>query len=73
MIILNSTHYFIMKTQNKRELQQLPINHSSEIVFKDSMNLCKKCSANPYFFLVKDTILALDNLFYFRCNLLEKI
>ena len=30
---LNSTHYFVMKTWNKRELQQIPFNHSSDIDF----------------------------------------
>ena len=32
---LNATHYFIMKTPKKRELQQIVSNHSSEIDFKD--------------------------------------
>ena len=34
-ITLNSTHYFIMKIPNKRELQQIAFNHSSEIDFRD--------------------------------------
>ena len=33
-IRLNSTHYFIMKILNKRELQQIEFNHSSDIDFK---------------------------------------
>ena len=41
-------HYFIMKIPNKRELQQIPSNHSSDIEFKDFMNLYKKCTAKPY-------------------------
>ena len=32
---LNTTHFFIMKIPNKRELQQIPINHSSDIDFND--------------------------------------
>ena len=28
---LNSTHFFIMKIPNKRELQQIALNHSSDI------------------------------------------
>ena len=32
---LNTTHFFIMKISNKRELQQIAINHSSDIDFKD--------------------------------------
>ena len=32
-IRLNSTHFFIMKIPNKRELQQIALNHSSNIDF----------------------------------------
>ena len=35
-IRLNSAHYFIMKISNKRELQQISFNHSTDIAF---MNL----------------------------------
>ena len=28
---LNSTHFFIIKIPNKRELQQIALNHSSDI------------------------------------------
>ena len=38
-IRLNATHYFIMKIPNKRELQQIASNHSSDIDFKDFMKL----------------------------------
>ena len=41
-IRLNSTHYFIMKIPNKWELQQIAFNHSSDIDFKDFMNIYKK-------------------------------
>ena len=47
---LNSTHYFILKIPNKRELQQTSFNHMSEIDFQDFMNLCKKCTAKSYSF-----------------------
>ena len=47
---LNSTHFFIMKIPNKRELQQIALNHSSDIDFKDFMNIYKKCTKEPYFF-----------------------
>ena len=39
-IRLNTT-YFIMKIPNKREIQQIASNHSSDIVFKDFMKLYK--------------------------------
>ena len=38
-IWLNATQYFIMKIPNKRELQQIVFNHSSDISYKDFMNL----------------------------------
>ena len=34
-IRLNSTHYFVMKIPNKRELQQIAFNHSSNIECND--------------------------------------
>ena len=36
---LDSTHYFVKKIPNKRELQQISFNHSSDIDFQDLMNL----------------------------------
>ena len=72
-IRLNSTHYFVMKIPNKRELQQIAFNHSSDLDFQDFMNLYKKSTAEPYSFLVIDTTLPSDNSLRFRKNLLEAI
>ena len=49
-IRLNSTHYFVMKIPNKRELLQTAFNHSSDINLKDFMNLYKKSTGKPYSF-----------------------
>ena len=38
-IRLNSTHYFIRKTPNKRNIQQIGFNHLSDIDFKDYTSL----------------------------------
>ena len=62
-----------MKIPNKRELQQTVFNHSSDIDFKDFMNLHKKCTAKPYCFLFIDTTLASDNPSCFRKSILERI
>ena len=67
---LNSTHFFIMKIPNKRELQQIALNHSSDIDFKDSMEIYKKRTTEPYSFLVNDTTLPSDDPLRFRKNLL---
>ena len=58
-----------MKIPNKRELQQIASNHSSDIDPQDFMNLYEKCTAKPYTFLVIDTTLASDNSLHFRKNL----
>ena len=68
---LNSTHFFIMKIPNRRELQQIALNHSSDIDFKDFMKIYKKCTAEPYSFLVNDTTLSSDDSLRFRKNLLK--
>ena len=70
-IRLNSKHFFIMKIPNKRELQQIALNHSSDIDLKDFMNIYKKYTKEPYSFLVIDTTLPSDNPLRFRKNLLE--
>ena len=66
---LNTTHFFISKIPNKRELQQIAINHSSDINTKDFANIYRKCTAEPYSFLVNDTTLASNNPLRFRKNL----
>ena len=62
-----------MNIPNKRELQQIVYNHSSDIVLKDFMNLYKKSSSKPYSFLIIDATLVSDNPVRFRKNLLERI
>ena len=67
---LNSTHFFIMKIPNKRKLQQIALNHSSDIDFKDFIKILKKYTTEPYSFLVNDTTLPSDDPLRFRKNLL---
>ena len=69
-IRLKATHCFIMEIHNKRELQQIASNHSSDIEFKDFMKLYKNYTKKPFSFLVNDTTLASDNPLRFRKNLL---
>ena len=47
---LNSTHFFIMKIPNKRELQQIALNHSSDIDFKDFIKSYKNALQNHTLF-----------------------
>ena len=66
---LNTSHFFIAKITNKRKLQQITINHSSDINTKDFANICKKCTAEQYLILVNDNTLASNNPLRFRKNL----
>ena len=54
----------------KRELQQIVLNHSSDIDFKDFMNIYNKSTKEPYSFLDNDTNLPSDNPLRFRKNFL---
>ena len=58
-----------MEIPNKRELQQIALNHSSDIDFKDFITIYKKCTAKQNYFLVNDATLASNNLLKFRKNL----
>ena len=72
-IRLNSTHCFILKISNKREFEQIEFNYSSDIDFRNFMNLYKKFTAKLYYFLVIEATLASDNTSSFRKNFLERI
>ena len=70
---LNSTHYLIMKINNKRELQNIAINHSADIDYKDFMKLYIECTREPYSFLTIDTTLSSSNSLRFRKNLFDTL
>ena len=52
---LNYTHYIIFKLNNKRELQNIAINHSADIDYKDFVKIYRDCTREPYNFLTIDT------------------
>ena len=58
---------FYMKVQNKQEMQQIAFNRSSDISFKEFMNLYKTE------YLVIDTTATSDNPLRFKKNVLKKI
>ena len=68
---INTNHFFIMKISNKRELQQIAVNHSSDINTKDFINIYKKYTAKPFSFLVNDATLPSDDPLRFRKNLYQ--
>ena len=47
---LSSIHYLIMKIHNKRELQQIAVNHSEDIHYKDFLNIYRNCTKEPLSF-----------------------
>ena len=53
--ILNSTHFLIMEIPNKRDLQKIALNHSSDIAFKGFIKIYKIYTAEPYSLLINDT------------------
>ena len=65
---LNANLYVVMKIYNKRELQKIPSNHSTDIDFKDFMKLYKEYTKEPFSFLVNDTTLPSDSLLRYRKN-----
>ena len=54
---LNLTHYLIVKISNREELQNIAINHSADIDYKDFMKICRECTKEPYSFLAIETTL----------------
>ena len=70
---LNSTHYLIMKINNRKELQNIAINHSADIDYKDFMKIYRECTKEPYSLLTIDTTLPSSNSLRFRKNLFDTL
>ena len=70
---LNSTHYFITKINNKKELQNIAINHSADIDYKDFVKIYREYTKEPYSFLTIDTTLPASNPLRFRKNLFDSL
>ena len=63
---LNSTHYLIMKINNKRELQNIAINHSADIDYQDFKKIYRECTKEPFDFLTIDNMLPASDPLRFR-------
>ena len=68
---LNSTHCLIMKINNRRELQNIAINHSADIDYNDFMKIYRECTKEPFNFLTIDTTLPASDPLRFRKNLFD--
>ena len=52
---LNCTHYILFELHNKRELQNVAINHPADIDYKDFIKIYRDCTRKLYNFLTIDT------------------
>ena len=68
---LNSTHDLIIKINSKRELQNIAINHSADIDYKDFMKIYRECTEKPFSFLTINTMSPASNPLRFRKNLFQ--
>ena len=68
---LNTTHYFIMKINNRRELQNIATDHSADIDYQDIKKIYRGCTKEPYNFLVLHTMLPASDPLQFRKNLFD--
>ena len=68
---LNSTHHLIMKINNKRELQNIAIDHSADIDYQGFIKIYRECTKEPYNFLTIDTTLSASDLLRFRKKLFD--
>ena len=62
-----------MKINNKRELQNIAINHSADIDYKDFVKIYREYTKEPYSFLTIDTTLPANNNLKFRKDLLSPL
>ena len=60
-----------MKINNKRELQNIAINHSTDIDYKDFIKIYIECTKKTYNFLTIDTKLPASDPSGFRKNLFD--
>ena len=67
---LNSTHYLIMKINNKRELENTKRSYSADIDYKDFVKIYRKCTKESFSFLIIDKTLPASDPLRFRKNLL---
>ena len=65
---LNSKQNLIMKIHNKRKLQQIAINHATDIDYNDFLKIYKNCTKEPYSFLTINTTLPANDPMRFKKN-----
>ena len=51
---INCTQYILFKLNNKRELQNIAINHSADTDYDDFVKIYRECTKDPFNFLTID-------------------
>ena len=51
---LNSTHYILMKINNKKELKRIAEEKSGHLDYKDFLKMYNYCTKEPYSFMTID-------------------
>ena len=67
---LNSTHYLIMKINNRNELPNIAINHSADIDYNNFFRIYRECTRKLYSFLTINTTLPASDPLRFRKDLI---
>ena len=67
---LNSTNYLIMKINNRKEFQNIAINHSADIDYYNFVKIYRECTREPYSFLTINTTLPASDPLRFRKDLI---
>ena len=62
-----------MAVNNKRELQNIAINHSADIDYQNFIKIYRECTKEPYNFLTINTALSSSNPLRFRTNLFDTL
>ena len=70
---LNSSHYLTVKINNSKNLQNIGIDHSADIDYKDFMEIYRECTKEPFNFSTTDTTLASSDPIRFRKNLFDSL
>ena len=60
-----------MKINNRRQLQNIAINHPADIDYKDFMKIYREYTKEPFHFLTIDTTLPARDPLRFRKNLFD--
>ena len=69
--VIKYSTLFHHEINNKREWQNIAINHSADIDYQDFKKIYRECTKEPFNFLTIDTMLPASDPLRFRKNLLD--